>query len=121
AAAIVVSPCGWRMARILAGARAYFAMGRDGLFFPAAGRLNAHRVPAVGLLAQGVWAGLLVLPRIFDPVTGTYGNLYGSLLDYVVSAALVFYIATIRAVFMLRRRRPDGARHYRSLGSPIAP
>jgi APA family basic amino acid/polyamine antiporter len=121
AAGIMISTFGCANAMILAGARAYFAMAKDGLFFAAAGRLNAHRVPAVGLLAQGVWAGLLVLPRIFDPVTGTYGNLYGSLLDYVVSAALVFYIATIGAVFMLRRSRPEAPRPYRAFGYPIVP
>jgi APA family basic amino acid/polyamine antiporter len=62
-----------------------------------------------------------VLPRIFDPVTGTYGNLYGSLLDYVVSAALVFYIATISAVFMLRHTRPEAPRPYRAFGYPVVP
>jgi APA family basic amino acid/polyamine antiporter len=121
AAGIMISTFGCANAMILAGARAYFAMAKDGLFFPAAGRLNAHRVPATGLLAQGIWAGLLVLPRIFNPVTGTYGNLYGSLLDYVVSAALVFYIATIGAVFTLRRTRPEVPRPYRAVGYPVVP
>jgi basic amino acid/polyamine antiporter, APA family len=121
AAGIMISTFGCANAMILAGARAYFAMAKDGLFFAAAGRLNARRVPATGLLAQGIWAGFLVLPRIFDPVTGTYGNLYGSLLDYVVSAALVFYIATIGAVFALRRTRPEAPRPYRALGYPVVP
>jgi APA family basic amino acid/polyamine antiporter len=121
AAGIMISTFGCANAMILAGARAYFAMAKDGLFFAAAGRLNAHRVPATGLVAQGLWAGLLVLPRIFDPVTGTYGNLYGSLLDYVVSAALVFYIATISAVFMLRRTRAEAPRPYRAFGYPVVP
>jgi len=94
---------------------------RDGLFFPAAGVLNAHRVPARGLAIQGVWSALLVLPRTFDSATGTYGNLYGSLLDYVVSAALVFYILTIAAVFRLRITRPDAPRPYRAFGYPVVP
>ena len=67
-----------------------------------AGRLNAARVPAWGLGLQGVWAAALVLPRTYDPATGQYGNLYGNLLDYVISAALLFYILTIAGVFRLR-------------------
>jgi APA family basic amino acid/polyamine antiporter len=62
-----------------------------------------------------------VLPRTYHPATGAYGNLYGSLLDYVVSAALVFYILTILGVFRLRRTRPDVARPYRAFGYPIVP
>ena len=55
---------------------------------------------------QGAWSAALVLPRTFDVATGKYGNLYGNLLDYVVSAALIFYILTIAGIFVLRRRRP---------------
>ncbi|MBU6399561.1 MAG: amino acid permease, partial [Verrucomicrobia bacterium] len=89
AVAIMVSTFGCNNGLILAGARVYYAMARDGLFFRATGRLNPARVPAVGLLLQGVWAALLVLPRtrLRDPATGaeTYGNLYGNLLTYVIS------------------------------------
>ncbi|PYR48807.1 MAG: amino acid transporter, partial [Acidobacteria bacterium] len=74
-----------------------------------------------GLGLQGVWASALVLPRTFDPVTNTYGNLYSNLLDYVISAALIFYILTIYGVFRLRRLRPEAKRPYRALGFPIVP
>ena len=84
-------------------------MARDGLFFASAGKLNRFRVPGRGLLLQGLWAAFLVLPRTFNPATGAYSNLYGSLLDYVVSAALVFYIVTIAGVFRLRWTQPVSA------------
>src|SRR5262245_45333622 len=96
-------------------------MARDGLFFARAGTLNEARVPAWGLILQGVWASLLVLPRTFNPETGQYGNLYGNLLDYVISAALLFYILTIAAVFRLRAARPDAPRPYRAFGYPFVP
>src|SRR5204863_9201981 len=70
---------------------------------------------------QGVWAAALVLPRTYDVATGTYGNLYSNLLDYVISAALIFYILTIAGVFRLRRTRPDVDRPYRAFGYPIIP
>ena len=121
AIAIMVSTFGCNNGLILAGARAYYAMARDGLFFGSAGRLNTAKVPAWGLGLQGVWASALVLPRTFDPVTNTYGNLYSNLLDYVISAALIFYILTIYGVFRLRRLRPEAERPYRALGFPIVP
>ena len=83
--------------------------------------LNARRVPAWGLMIQGIWTACLVLPRTFNPGTGAYGNLYGSLLDYVVSAALLFYILTIAGVFRLRRTRPEVPRPYRAFGYPVVP
>jgi APA family basic amino acid/polyamine antiporter len=70
AAAILVSTFGCNNGLILAGARAYYAMARDGLFFKSIATLNARKVPAAGLLIQGVWSALLVLPRTFDPATG---------------------------------------------------
>lgn len=121
AAAIMVSTFGCANGLVLTGARAYYAMARDGLFFRAAGELNARRVPAWGLAIQGVWASALVLPRTFDPATGSYGNLYSNLLDYIVSAALVFYVSTIAGVFRLRRLRPDAPRPYRAWGYPVVP
>src|SRR5947199_3500639 len=87
AVAIMISTFGCANGLILAGARAYYAMARDGLFFTQAGRLNPMRVPAWGLALQGLWAAFLVLPRTYDPTTRTYGNLYNNLLDYVISAA----------------------------------
>jgi APA family basic amino acid/polyamine antiporter len=121
AAAIMISTFGCQNGLVLAGARAYYAMARDRLFFEKAGVLNEARVPAWGLLFQGVWAALLVLPRTYNPSTGQYGNLYGNLLDYVVSAALLFYILTIAGVFRLRASRPDIPRPYKAFGYPIVP
>lgn len=121
AIAIMISTFGCNNGLILSGARAYYAMARDGLFFTRVARLNAARVPAWGLALQGIWAAVLVLPRTFDPATGQYGNLYGNLLDYVISAALLFYILTIAAVFRLRATRPDADRPYRAFGYPVVP
>jgi APA family basic amino acid/polyamine antiporter len=121
AVAIMVSTFGCNNGLVLAGARAYYAMARDRVFFAKAGNLNEARVPAWGLLFQGVWAAFLVLPRTYNTSTGQYGNLYGNLLDYVVSAALLFYILTIAAVFRLRATRPDAPRPYRAFGYPILP
>jgi len=121
AAAIMISTFGCNNGLILAGARAYYAMARDGLFFRRVGHLNAAKVPAAGLVLQGVWAAVLVLPRTYDTATGKYGNLYGNLLDYVISAALIFYILTIAGVFRLRHTRPNADRPYRAFGYPVVP
>jgi APA family basic amino acid/polyamine antiporter len=121
AIAIIISTFGCNNGLILAGARAYYAMAHDRLFFTRAGQLNAARVPAWALLLQGVWACVLVLPRTYDADTGRYGNLYGNLLDYVISAALLFYILTIAGVFRLRATRPDVPRPYRAVGYPWLP
>jgi APA family basic amino acid/polyamine antiporter len=108
-------------------------MARDGLLFQAAGKLNRFGVPAVGLVLQCVWTCLLVLPRTrlreangapkLDPATGLeqYGNLYSSLLDYVVFAVLIFYVLTIAGLFVLRRRQPHAERPYRAFGYPVVP
>jgi APA family basic amino acid/polyamine antiporter len=125
AVAIMISTFGCNNGLILAGARAYYAMARDGLFFRSVGELNKKHVPAWGLVIQGIWAGALVLPRTVKTdaagnVTG-YGNLYGNLLDYVISAALIFYILTIIGIFLLRRKRPDVERPYKAFGYPIIP
>ena len=124
AVAIMVSTFGCNNGLILAGARAYYAMARDGLFFRSAGELNENRVPAWGLVIQGIWAALLVLPRtVTTDAAGAvaYGNLYGNLLDYVISAALIFYILTIIGIFVLRRKRPDVERPYKAFGYPVIP
>src|SRR5205085_9910328 len=98
---------------------------RDGLFFRSVSRLNRNHVPGWGLVVQGIWAGLLVLPRtVKRDATGAvagYGNLYGNLLDYVISAALIFYILTILGIFRLRRTRPEAERPYRAFGYPVVP
>jgi APA family basic amino acid/polyamine antiporter len=121
AAAIMVSTTGTVNALTLAGARTYYAMARDGLFFPAAARLNKARVPAHALLIQGFWAAFLALPRTYDVATHTYGNLYSNLLDYIISAALLFYILTIVGIFRLRIKKPDAERPYRAFGYPWLP
>jgi basic amino acid/polyamine antiporter, APA family len=124
---IMVSTFGCNNGLILAGARAYWAMARDGLFFKSSGELNVKHVPAWGLVIQGIWAALLVLPRTVTKVDARsgqvleYGNLYGNLLTYVISAALIFYILTIAGIFRLRRTRPDVERPYRAFGYPIVP
>src|SRR5438046_5590424 len=98
---IIISTFGCTNGLILAGARAYYAMARDGLFFRSVGRLNRAKVPGWGLALEGLWAAFLVLPRTYDTLTHTYGNLYSSLLDYVISAALIFYILPIAGIFRL--------------------
>ena len=120
AVAIMVSTFGCNNGLILAGARLYYAMAQDGLFFRRVSRLNKYHVPAWGLIIQGIWAGVLVLPRTVKP-DGSYGNLYGNLLDWVISAALIFYILTIAGIFVLRWKRPDAERPYRAFGYPIIP
>jgi APA family basic amino acid/polyamine antiporter len=120
AVAIMVSTFGCNNGLILAGARAYYAMARDGLFFRRVAELNKNHVPAWGLVIQGIWAGILVLPRTVK-ADGSYGNLYGNLLDYVISAALIFYILTIAGLFLLRWKRPDAERPYKAFGYPIVP
>jgi basic amino acid/polyamine antiporter, APA family len=121
AAAIMVSTFGTINALTLTGARVYYAMAREKLFFPFAGELNRASVPAAALALQGLWAACLVLPRIYDPATQTWGNLYNSLLEYVISAALIFYVLTVAGVFRLRITRPAAARPYRTLGYPLVP
>ena len=74
-----------------------------------------------GLAVQAVWASALVLPRTYDPGRHSYGNLYGDLLTYVISAGLIFYILTIAGVFRLRVTRPDLERPYRAFGYPVVP
>jgi basic amino acid/polyamine antiporter, APA family len=110
AVAILISTFGCNNGLILAGARVYYAMARDGLFFQRAGVLNERRVPAFALIVQSVWTSLLCL-------TGTYGQL----LDYVIFAALVFYVLTIAGLFLLRSRKPDLERPYRVIGYPVLP
>ena len=121
AAAIMVSTIGTVNALTLAGARTYYAMACDGLFFRAAARLNAARVPGPALWLQGLLSVVLVLPRTFDTATHSYGNLYSNLLNYIISAALLFYILTIFAVVRLRKKMPNAERPYRAWGYPVIP
>lgn len=121
AIAIMISTFGCINSLVLAGARAYYAMACDHLFFSQAGLLNRARVPGWSIRVQGLWAILLVLPRTLDAKTGIYGNLYSNLLDYIISAALIFYIMTIAGLFRLRKRRPNAERPYRVFGYPVVP
>jgi APA family basic amino acid/polyamine antiporter len=125
AAAIMISTFGCNNGLILAGARVYFAMARDGLFFRKIGTTNAKHVPAAALVAQGIWTALLTLPRTVttNPATGriAHGNVYTQLLEYIVSADLVFYILLVAAVMVLRKTRPDEPRPYRTWGYPVVP
>jgi basic amino acid/polyamine antiporter, APA family len=111
AAAIIVSGIGCNNGLILAGARVYYAMAKDGLFFRRVAKLHpTYKTPAVSLMVQMVWTCLLC-------ISGSYGQL----LDYIVFAVLVFYILTIVALFVLRRTHPDAPRPYRAFGYPVLP
>ncbi len=107
---IMISTFGCNNGLILAGARVYYAMARDGLFFRAAGQLNRHAVPGVALVLQAVWASLLCL-----------SGRYSDLLDYIVFAVLLFYAVTIGGIFVLRRTMPEAERPYRAPGYPVVP
>lgn len=110
AVAILISTFGCNNGLILSGARVYYAMARDGLFFVRAGALSDRGVPAFALVIQSVWTSLLCL-------TGTYNQL----LDYVIFAALLFYALTTIGLFILRAKRPDEPRPYKALGYPVLP
>jgi APA family basic amino acid/polyamine antiporter len=125
AVAIMISTFGCNNGLILAGARVYYAMARDGLFFSRVGTVNSQHVPAVALIAQGIWAAALTLPRTVtvNQQTGghTFGNVYTQLLEYIVSADLIFYALMVGAVIVMRRKAPDVERPYRTIGYPIVP
>jgi APA family basic amino acid/polyamine antiporter len=111
AGAILISTFGCVNGMLLAGARVYYAMSRDGLFFQSVGRLSEKsKAPVNSLWVQWGWTCVLC-------VSGSYGQL----LDYVIFAALAFYILTIVGLFVLRRTRPDAARPYRAFGYPVLP
>jgi len=107
---IMVSTFGCNNGLILSGARVYYAMAKDGLFFKKAGTLNQNNVPAFALIIQAVWTCVLCL-------SGSYGKL----LDYCTFASLGFYILTIIAVFILRKKEPNTPRPYKAFGYPIIP
>jgi len=110
ALAILVSTFGCNNGLILSGARVLYAMSRDGVFFRKAGTLNRNHVPAFALVVQSVWTAVLCL-------TGTYNQL----LNYVIFAALLFYVATTLGLFILRRTRAGVPRPYKALGYPVLP
>ena len=111
AAAILVSTFGCVNGMLLAGARVYYAMSNDGLFFKSIGKLDERsKTPVNSLWVQWAWTCLLCL-------SGSYGQL----LDYVIFAVLVFYVLTIVGLFRLRRTRPEAVRPYRAFGYPVLP
>jgi APA family basic amino acid/polyamine antiporter len=124
AVAIVISTFGCNNGLILAGARVCYAMAKDGLFFKSTGTLNKKGVPGSALFYQGIWITILILLRtrhVDAAGAVTYGNLYSDLLDYVVFAALLFYMLTIIGIFVLRAKRPEAERPYRAFGYPLVP
>jgi basic amino acid/polyamine antiporter, APA family len=111
AGAILISTFGCANGMTLAGARVYYAMSQDGLFFKSVGKLHPkYKTPVAGLLVQGGWTVLLC-------ISGSYGQL----LDYIIFAELIFYILTISSLFVLRRKRPDAPRPYKAWGYPVLP
>ncbi|HNW50788.1 MAG TPA: amino acid permease [Prolixibacteraceae bacterium] len=107
---VVISTFGCNNGMVLSGARVYYAMAKDNLFFKSTGKLNKHGVPANGLILQCIWTVLLCL-------SGTYGNL----LDYVIATVLLFYMLSIAGVFIMRKRYPDAKRKYKAFGYPVIP
>ena len=110
AAMIMISTFGCNNGLILAGARVYYTMAQDGLFFKKAGELNKNAVPGWALWAQCVVASLLCL-----------SGKYGDLLDMVSFIVVIFYVLTIVGIFILRKKLPDMDRPYKAIGYPILP
>ncbi len=111
AVAIMISGFGCCNGLILSGARVYYAMAKDGLFFRSVARLHpGYKTPAISLMVQMVWTALLC-------ISGTYNDL----LNYVIFAVLVFYVLTILGLFVLRRTHPDAERPYKAFGYPVLP
>lgn len=107
---LMISTFGCNNGLILSGARVYYTMAKDGLFFKQVGKLNKNAVPARGLWIQCIWAAALCL-----------SGKYGDLLDYIIFTVLIFYILTIAGIFILRRKRPDIPRSYKAFGYPVLP
>ncbi|MDR3681913.1 MAG: amino acid permease [Flavipsychrobacter sp.] len=107
---IMVSTFGCNNGLILSGARVYYTMANDGLFLPAAKKLNKKGVPVTALWMQCAWASILCL-----------SGHYGDLLDYIVFVVLIFYILTIGGIFVLRKKLPDHPRPYKAFGYPVIP
>ena len=107
---IMISTFGCNNGLILAGARVYYSMGKDGLFFKKAATLNKHAVPAWALWSQFVVASLLCL-----------SGKYGDLLDMISFVVVIFYVLTIFGIFILRKKRPEAERPYKAFGYPVLP
>jgi amino acid transporter len=110
AIAIMISTFGCVNGLVLMGPRLYYAMAQDKLFFQSVGQLNERGVPAWGLILQGLWSIVLIF-------SGTYGDL----LDYIIFAALLFYVLTVAGLFVLRKKQPHADRPYRAIGYPLVP
>jgi APA family basic amino acid/polyamine antiporter len=125
AAAIMISTFGCNNGLILSGARVYYAMARDRLFFQKVATTNRYHVPAAALVAQGIWTAFLTLPRTVTANAATheiaYGNVYTQLLEYIISADLLFYVLMILGLMILRRTKPAAERPYRTWGYPTVP
>ena len=107
---ILVTTLGCTNASILTGARPYYAMAREKLFFRGIEKINKANVPSNSLLWQGIWASVLVLSGTFDQLT-----------DMIIFAVFIFYGATTLGVFILRRRMPEAHRPYKVWGYPVVP
>jgi APA family basic amino acid/polyamine antiporter len=124
AIAIMVSTFGANNGLILAGARVYYAMASDRLFFRTIARVNTRHVPAGALAAQGIWAALLTLPRTLKVGAAgaiSYGNVYTQLLEYIIAADLIFYVLLVVSLIVLRRKSPTATRPYHAWGYPFVP
>jgi APA family basic amino acid/polyamine antiporter len=107
---ILITTLGCTNASILTGARPYYAMAREKMFFPRIAKINNANVPSNSLLWQGIWASVLVLSGTFDQLT-----------DMIIFAVFIFYAATTLGVFILRKRMPDAHRPYKVWGYPVVP
>jgi APA family basic amino acid/polyamine antiporter len=125
AAAIMISTFGCNNGLILSGARVYFAMARDRLFFQKVATTNHFHVPAAALVAQAIWTAFLTLPRTVTINAAThavtYGNVYNQLLEYIVSADLLFYLLMVVALDDFATTKPNAERPYRTWGYPFVP
>jgi APA family basic amino acid/polyamine antiporter len=111
AGAILISTFGCANGLSMSGARVYYAMSRDGLFFKSVGKLHPkYKTPVAGLIVQAAWTAVLC-------ISGSYGQL----LDYIVFAVLLFYILTLLGLFVLRVKQPNAVRPYKALGYPVLP
>ncbi len=125
AVALMISTFGCNNGLILSGSRVSYAMAKDGFLFAPLAKTNSKHVPAMALLAQGLWASFLVLPRTVTYAEGSpapvFGNVYTQLLEYIVSVDLVSAALSVLAVIVLRRKMPDMDRPYRTFGYPLTP
>jgi basic amino acid/polyamine antiporter, APA family len=125
AVALMISTFGCNNGLILSGSRVSYAMAKDGFLFAPLAKTNSKHVPAMALLAQGLWASFLVLPRTVTYAEGNpapvFGNVYTQLLEYIVSVDLISAALSVIAVIVLRRKLPNMVRPYRTWGYPLTP